>query len=180
MPCSREDLTWRSPTSSPPASLRFSMTMSPPISISVSMSPVRVGFSMMFSITMSEPSVMSAATIGKAAEEGSPGTSMVLGLQLMLAFDRDVAAIVLLLHRDPRAEALQHALGVVARGGRLDDRGLARRVEAREQHGGLHLGRGHGQRVGDGHRVLRAMQRQRQAVAFGRLERRAELRRAEP
>ena len=49
--------------------------MSPPISISVSISPVRVGFSMMFSITMSEPGVMRAATMGKAAEDGSPGTS---------------------------------------------------------------------------------------------------------
>ena len=48
--------------------------------MSVVMRPVRVSFSITFSIEMSEPSVMRAATITKAAELGSPGTSMVWAL----------------------------------------------------------------------------------------------------
>ena len=38
---------------------------------------MRVGFISTFSIVMSDPGVISAATSGKAAEEGSPGTAMV-------------------------------------------------------------------------------------------------------
>ena len=69
-------LTRMSPTRSPPAMRSFSMVMSPPISISVVMRPVRCSLSSTFSTVTSEPGVISAATIGKAAEDGSPGTSM--------------------------------------------------------------------------------------------------------
>ncbi len=60
--------------------------------------------------------------------------------------------------RDPAAgahfapEALQHALGVVARDGGFLDRRLALGVEPGEQHGGLHL------RARDRHRVTDAVQ----------------------
>ena len=75
-PCSCDDLTLISPTSSPPATRRFSILTSPPISCKVVIRPVRVGFNMMFSMVMSEPLVISAATMGKAADEGSPGMAM--------------------------------------------------------------------------------------------------------
>ena len=43
-------------------------------------SAARVGLSPTFSITRSDPGTSSAATTKKAADEGSPGTSMVWGL----------------------------------------------------------------------------------------------------
>ena len=55
--------------------------MSPPISISVSIRPVRVGLRSTFSTVTSEPSTISAATIGKAAELGSPGTTITCGFR---------------------------------------------------------------------------------------------------
>ena len=54
----------------------------PPISCSVSSSPVRVGFISTFSIMMSEPGTISAATSGKPAEDGSPGTAMIWPVSL--------------------------------------------------------------------------------------------------
>ena len=54
----------------------------PPISCSVSSSPVRVGFISTFSMVMSEPGTISAATSGKPADDGSPGTAMVWPVSL--------------------------------------------------------------------------------------------------
>ena len=67
----------KSATSSPPASRPFRNSIEAPISSRVVTRPVRVGFIRTFSTTMSEPGTISAATIGKAAEEGSPGTTIV-------------------------------------------------------------------------------------------------------
>jgi len=64
---------------------------------------------------------------------------------------------------DMHAEAAQHALGVVARGRGLGDRGDAFGVQAGEQDGGLHLGAGHRQRVVD------AVQRSHGPYRDGRL-----------
>ncbi len=64
-----------SPTGSPPATRSFSTRSAAPISRSVVISPVRSGFRPTFSTTTREPGTSSAATIGKAAEDGSPGTS---------------------------------------------------------------------------------------------------------
>ena len=61
-----------------------------PISFSVTISPVRVGFISTFSMTMSEPGTIRAATSGKPAEDGSPGTAIVRR-ELALAVDADVA-----------------------------------------------------------------------------------------
>ncbi len=48
------------------------------------------------------------------------------------------------------AETAQHALGMIAGGLGLDDLGDAVDAQARQQHGRLDLGRGHGQAIGDG------------------------------
>ena len=50
---------------------------------------------------------------------------------------------------DLATEALQHALGVIARDSRLDHRGLTCRVQTRQQHRGFHLRAGHGHLVAD-------------------------------
>ncbi len=49
--------------------------MRAPISRRVAISPVRRGFIITPSTTMSEPGTISAATIAKAAEDGSAGTT---------------------------------------------------------------------------------------------------------
>ena len=92
MPLSRPPFTRTSPTSSPPIERRFSTLMSAPISISVSTSPKRVGFISTFSTVTSEPSTISAATIGKAAELGSPGTTIFCGLRLARPSSRMIRA----------------------------------------------------------------------------------------
>ena len=67
--------------------------------------------------TMSEPSTISAATIGNAADDGSAGTMTPARCKLRLACERDLAAVVALrIDRDLRAEVVQHQLGVVAAG----------------------------------------------------------------
>ena len=106
---------------------RSSSSMLPPIWRSTSNRPARVGLRPTFSITRSLPGTISAATAKNAAEEGSPGTSMVCGLQLGLAAQADHALAVLFLDPQLGAEALEHALGVVARRHRLDHRGDRRR-----------------------------------------------------
>ena len=50
-----------------------------PISFSVVRSPVLSGFIITPSTTMSDPGTISAATMGNAADEGSPGTTTVVG-----------------------------------------------------------------------------------------------------
>ena len=53
----------------------FFTSMRAPISRSVSIRPVRRGLSRMAGSSISEPGTINAATIAKAAEDGSRGTS---------------------------------------------------------------------------------------------------------
>ncbi|MNN95583.1 hypothetical protein D3C81_2144130 [compost metagenome] len=76
MPFSFAERTRRSATGSPPTMRWFSRVMSPPISLRMSITPVRVGLMPTCSSTSSEFSAMLAATRKKAAEEMSAGTSM--------------------------------------------------------------------------------------------------------
>ncbi len=74
-PSSGPARTSRSATGSPPASRGLSISILAPISRSVATRPVRSSFMPTFSMRISEPGSSSAATIGNAAEEGSPGTT---------------------------------------------------------------------------------------------------------
>ena len=66
-------------------------------------------------------------------------------LELGIALDRDSPPSAAALgNRHLGAEVAQHALGVVAGGLGLDHRGGAGRMQSREQHGRLDLGRGNG------------------------------------
>ncbi len=65
-----------SPTGSPPSCRTPVISRSAPISFKVSNSPARSGLSSTPSTVTSDPGVISAATRGKAADEGSPGTRM--------------------------------------------------------------------------------------------------------
>ncbi len=146
--------------------------MSAPISCSVVNRPVRSGFIITPSKITSEPGTISAATIGKAADDGSAGTVTRAGCKLGLAHEGDAAAVVAV-WLDPHAgaEMAEHAFGVVARRLLLDHRGLARRRQPGEQHGGLELRRRDRRLVDDRDRVARALQPQRQASAIGGIER---------
>src|SRR4029453_18997227 len=117
-----------------PASPRTSLSsMDAPISRSVVNRPVRSGLVMTSEKVTSEPSTISAATIGNAADDGSAGTTTaapggwgrrVSAVQFGLARKRDLAAMAALIGRDDLgAEMLQHQFGVVAAGFLLDDRG---------------------------------------------------------
>ncbi len=75
-PLRDEERTRRSATSSPPARRGFMTSISAPISCSVRIRPVRVGFISTLRMVTSEPGTRSAATSGKAVEDGSPGTSI--------------------------------------------------------------------------------------------------------
>ena len=74
MPVSALLATCKSPTGSPLSSRSFSIAIRAPISLSVSKSPVRKGLSPTPGKSIAEPPVIRAATRGKAADEGSPGT----------------------------------------------------------------------------------------------------------
>ena len=92
---------------------------------------------------MSEPGTISAATSGKAAEDGSPGTTIGRGFSSGWPHERDAAAVLAIgSTRTLGAEMRQHALGVVARGFGSITVVLARRLQAGEQHRRLHLRRG--------------------------------------
>ena len=133
--------------------------------------PVRVGFISTFSMVMSEPGTISAATSGKPAEDGSPGTAMIWPVSLPWPSMRMWRTPSLSVSTvEIGAKALQHLFGVVARHHRLDDGGDARRVEAGQQHGRLDLRGGHRHAVGDRRRGARAAQRDRHAVAGGGLQ----------
>ena len=128
--------------------------------------PVRAGLRSTFSTVTSEPSTSRPATMRKAAELGSAGTVIACGFSSGRPTRRIVVAPSRgALDRDVGAEALQHALGMVARGDRLDDGGDALDVEAGEQHGRLHLRRRHRHAIGDRRHRVGAADRQRQAVA---------------
>ncbi|MNH26464.1 hypothetical protein D3C79_865190 [compost metagenome] len=74
--------TRRSATGSPPTSRWFSRVISPPISLRISITPVRVGLIPTCSSTSSEPSAIEAATRKNAAEEMSAGTSIWVAVSL--------------------------------------------------------------------------------------------------
>ena len=130
---------------------------SAPISRSVVNSPVRSGLVITPSSTMSEPGTISAATIGKAAEDGSAGTATWRGGQLGLAFSamRRPCAPSGSDH-DLGAEMAQHALGVVAGRLLLDHGGVARRGQAGQQHRRFDLRGGDRRAVDDRDRIARA------------------------
>ncbi len=126
---------------------------------------------------MSLPGRIAAATTAKAADEGSPGTTM--------SRPRSSGQPTTVMRLPPPsrrrhahlgAEMAQHAFGVVARGMRLDHRGLARGVEAGQQDGALDLRRGDRQAVFDGHHLVGADDGERHAPAVARLEARAHAR----
>ena len=102
---------------------------------------------------MSEPGAISAATIGKAADEGSAGTLTRVGAQFRPADQSDPAPLALDLDPYVGAEMGEHFLGVVARGLALDDGRRSARVEAGEQHGGLDLRRSDRRAVEDRRRL---------------------------
>ena len=117
--------------------------------------------------TISEPSTISAATIGNAAEDGSAGTTT----SAPCSSGWPVSAILrpwLPSRRrdDLRAKMLQHQFGMVAAGLGLDHGGDAGRGQPRQQHRGFDLRRGHRRAVEDRQRIARAVQRQRQPAAF--------------
>ena len=151
-----------------PASPRTSLSsIEAPISRSVVNSPVRSGLVMTSDRTMSEPSTISAATIGNAADDGSAGTTT----SAPCSSGWPVSAILrpwLPSRRrdDLRAEMLQHQFGMVAAGLGLDHGGDAGRGQPRQQHRGLDLRRGHRRAVEDRQRIARAVQRQRQPAAL--------------
>ena len=116
---------------------------------------------------MSEPSTISAATIGNAADDGSAGTTT----SAPCSSGWPVSAILRpwlpsVVETISRAKMLQHQLGVVAAGFLLDHGGDARRGKPRQQHRRFDLRRGHRRPVEDRHGIARAVQRQRQAAAF--------------
>ncbi len=89
------------------------------------MRPARSGFIITPSITMSEPGVTSAATMGKAADDGSAGTTT----GRALSSGRPVRVIRRPsppARRDFGAEMDEHFLGMVARGLAFDDGGRGR------------------------------------------------------
>ena len=108
--------------------------------------------------TMSEPSTISAATIGNAADDGSAGTTT----SAPCSSGWPVSAILRpwLPSRTEtisRAKMLQHQLGVVAAGLALDHGGDAGRGQARQQHRRFDLRRRHRRAVEDRQRIARAL-----------------------
>ena len=136
-----------------PASPRTSLSsIEAPISRSVVNRPVRSGLVMTSENTTSEPSTISAATIGNAADDGSAGTTT----SAPCSSGWPVSAILRpwlpsLVETISRAEMLQHQFGVVAAGFLLDHGGDAGRGEPRQQHRRLDLGGGHRGPVQDRH-----------------------------
>ena len=121
-------------------------------------------------MVISEPGTISAARTRKAAELGSPGTltprpSSSASPSTVMAREPSRSATV-----TSRAEVAQHALGVVARGLRLDDGRGARRVQAGNQHGRLDLRRGDRQPVLDRQQVGAAANGERQRVLAALLD----------
>ena len=170
-PARREKRARISATSSPPSSRLFSSAISAPISCSVVSRPLRSGLVITPSITISEPSTISAATSGKAAEDGSAGTRTVARDQFRASFQRDLAAMrAIRLADDRRAEMGEHFFGMIARGLGLDDHRAARRIEPAEQHGGFDLRRGDRRLVFDRQRLGRFLAAQAAAPALRLLQ----------
>ncbi len=76
IPFKCEERTRMSATGSPESSRWSSSSICPPMSRRISITPVRVGFTPTFRISSSEPGVVSAATMKKAADEISAGTEI--------------------------------------------------------------------------------------------------------
>ncbi|MNQ68424.1 hypothetical protein D3C85_829770 [compost metagenome] len=93
------------------------------------------------------------------------------GAERVAAFDGGGVAV----HFHRVAEALQHALGVVAGRRRLGHRGRAFGIQARQQQAGLHLGAGHRHVVVHAGQALTALDRQRRAALRTGLDHRAHL-----
>ena len=128
---------------------------------------MRSGFIITPSTTMSEPGTISAATIGNAADDGSAGTTTVVGRNSGRPTSVIRRPSPSGCDRDLGAEMGQHFLGVVARGLGLDHGRLARRVEAGEQDGRFDLRRGDGRAIFDRRGIARALEHDRAAPAFG-------------
>ena len=107
---------------------------------------------------------------------GIAGNGHVHRPQLSLAVNADNALAAVLAHFEPRAEACQHPLGVVARWHRFDHASDAGGVEARQQHRAFDLRARHREAVGDRHGRCRAAQHQREGAARRSLNRSAHLR----
>ena len=99
-----------------------------------------------------------------------------LRAQFGLAGQGDDIAIPRFFHMYLRAKTDQHALGMVAGGLAFDHHGFARRVQASQQHGGFHLGRGDGGGIAHRHRACRPHHRHRQPPAAAPIGARAEQR----
>ena len=128
-------------------------------------------------MVISEPGTISAATSGKAAEDGIARDRDRRGFELGFAGDVDRArAVGQWLDRDLAAERLDHALGVIARRRALDDGRAARNVERREQQRRFHLGRCDLEPVLDRKGRARALERHGQQPAFAGLRHGAEQR----
>ena len=111
------------------------------------------------------PAAISAATIRKAADEGSAGTTTGFGassgrptrsIRRPSAFDA---------HAHLGAEMRQHFFGMIARGLRLDHGCRTARVEAGKQHRGLDLRRGDRRAIENGRRIADALEHDRTAPA---------------
>ena len=99
-----------------------------------------------------------------------------LRAQLWLAGQGDDIALGRLFHMNRRAEAHEHPLGMIARRFAFDHHGLARRVQPGQQHGGFHLGAGHGRGIAHRNRICGPHHRHRQPPAAAPIGARAEQR----
>ena len=95
--------------------------------------------------------------------------------QLGLADQSDHPAFRCIRDPDLGPEMAEHQLGMVAGRLGLDDRGLAGRIQPRQQDRRFDLGRGDRQAIADRQRIAGALDGQRQAVAFPRGEGRTHL-----
>ena len=153
-----------SPIGSPPSSPRGVISISSaPIRRRISSSPVRVGLRPTWCRSTSLPGTIVAATMKKAAEEKSAGTTMRPGSR------RSAGAITTVSpsRRTCGAGGGEHALGVVAGRQRLDHPGLALGEQPGEEQAGLDLGAGDRQLVGDAVERRALDLERRQAVLAG-------------
>ena len=121
-------------------------------------------------MTRSDPSTISAATSGKAADDGSAGTRTSRAAHFRSPSERDLAAMRAVRRaHDLGAEMSEHFFGVIARRLGLDHRRLARRIQPAEQHRGFDLRRSDGRLVFDRQGLARSLQHQRQPAALGLL-----------
>ena len=84
------DRTRISATGSPPSTRSFDRVISPPISCNVRIRPVRCGFIPIAGKVMSLPFVISAATMAKAADDGSRGTRISAALNVASPVSRTI------------------------------------------------------------------------------------------